>query len=89
MQNSFATRVTAKTVKGDSSIARLIPLNEAVKNAIDANAKNIFIYIKNCENDKIIGESLSLIVEDDGNGFDCMNDRYMNDIKVEIIGKIN
>lgn len=79
MQNSFATRVTAKTVKGDSSIARLIPLNEAVKNAIDANAKNIFIYIENCENDKIIGESLSLIVEDDGNGFDCMNDRYMND----------
>lgn len=79
MSNYFATKVTAKTVKGDSSIARLIPLNEAIKNAIDANAKNIFVYIENCQKDKVIGESFSLIVEDDGNGFDCMNEQYMND----------
>ncbi|MDE7197034.1 MAG: ATP-binding protein, partial [Helicobacter sp.] len=78
MQTSFATKVTPKTIKQDSAIARLNPIGEAIKNAIDAGAKNINIYL-NIHPSQLCGEEASLIVEDDGNGFDCSNEQYMNE----------
>ncbi|WP_300764881.1 ATP-binding protein [Helicobacter sp. UBA3407] len=78
MQTSFATKVTSKTIKQDSAIARLNPIGEAIKNAIDAGAKNINIYL-NIHPSQLCGEEVSLIIEDDGSGFDCSNEQYMNE----------
>ena len=78
MSISFATKVTTKTIKTDISIARLNPINEAIKNAIDAKAENINIYLDYCNSDALIGEGISLIIEDDGNGFNCLDNKYMN-----------
>lgn len=76
--HSFATKVTTKTIKTDASIAKLNPINEAIKNAIDAKAENINIYLDNCNGDALIGECISLIIEDDGKGFNCLDNKYMN-----------
>ncbi len=78
MQTSFATKVTPKTIKKDSAIARLNPIGEAIKNAIDSGAKNINIYL-NMRPSQLCGEEVSLIIEDDGSGFDCSDERYMNE----------
>lgn len=78
MLSSFATKVTTKTIKMDASIAKLNPINEAIKNAIDAKAENINIYLDNCNSDALIGEGISIIIEDDGNGFNCLDNKYMN-----------
>lgn len=52
---TFATRVTTQTIKKDLSITKLNPVNEAIKNAIDAEAKNINIYVKtNTSNNKFL-----------------------------------
>lgn len=76
--HSFATKVTTKTIRTDASIAKLNPINEAIKNAIDAKAENINIYLDNCNGDALIGEGISLIIEDDGKGFNCLDNKYMN-----------
>ncbi|MWV62450.1 hypothetical protein DCO58_04155 [Helicobacter saguini] len=78
MQSHFSTKVTAKTIKKDSAIARLNPISEAIKNAIDAKASeiNIYIYAHNTNRD-LINKDISIIIEDNGSGFDCSNSTYM------------
>lgn len=51
---SFNTIVTVKTIKSDSTIMRLNPISEAIKNAIDAKATRIDICFEECEGNKFI-----------------------------------
>ncbi|HEC1568994.1 TPA: ATP-binding protein, partial [Campylobacter upsaliensis] len=74
---SFNTIVTTKTIKSDSGVMRLNPISEAIKNAIDAKATHIDICFEECESDGLFDNSISITIKDNGVGFSCFDDQYM------------
>lgn len=72
----FSSKVTIRTIKQDASIARLDPIAEAIKNAIDNKAKNIKIFLEHNQR-YLFQQGISLVIEDDGNGFDIENKDYI------------
>ncbi|EAM0774486.1 hypothetical protein D3558_08750, partial [Campylobacter jejuni] len=74
---SFNTIVTVKTIKSDSTIMRLNPISEAIKNAIDAKATRIDICFEECEGNSLFGKGISISIKDNGAGFNCSNNQYM------------
>lgn len=78
MKNCFSTIVTTGTIKSDAAILRLNPINEAIKNAIDAKATNIDIYFEECKrSNNLFGKSISITIKDNGIGFNCSDKQYM------------
>ena len=77
MQETFNTKVTFKSIKNDFNKSDSA-IREAVANAIDANAKNIHIYLygETVSNSLIETSIFCLDIADDGDGIPCDKEEF-------------